>query len=90
MDSLFEEVAAGIVFTSAQYYSSNYDKQKKSISILSGHAYTKQILNGHSSNIQSVFRMPAYTLDKLQEYLFDHTNLASSQIIGVLYRLKFS
>lgn len=67
MDSLFEEVAAGIVVTAAQYYSSNYDKLKKSTSILSGHAYTKEILNDHLSNIQGTFCMPAYTLDKLQE-----------------------
>ena len=87
MDFLFEEVAAGIVVTAAQYYSSNYDKLKKSTSILSGHTYTKEILNGHLSNIQRTFRMPAYTLDKLQEWLFDHTNLALSRSIGIAEKI---
>ena len=48
-DSLFEEVAASVVLTAAQYYSSHYDKQMRRTSILSGYAYTKEILNGHSA-----------------------------------------
>ena len=58
-DSLFEEVAASVVLTAAQYYSSHYDKQMRRTSILSGYAYTKEILNGHSAVIQSAFRMPS-------------------------------
>ena len=87
MDSLFEEVAAGVVLTAAQYYSSYFDKEKKRTSILSGHEYTKEILHGHSAVIQANFRMPSSTLDKLLEWLFNHTELAPSRTIGIAEKL---
>ena len=86
-DSLFEEVAAGVILTTVQYYSSNFDKKKRRTSILSGHEYTKEILSGHSAVLQRHFRMPPNTLNKLQEWLFDHTKLAPSRAIGIAEKI---
>ena len=82
-DSLFEEVAAGVVLAAAQYYSSYFDKKMRRTSILSGHEYTKDVLEGHSAVLQRHFGMPPATLNKLQEWLFDHTQLAPSRTIGI-------
>ena len=85
---LVEEAVIAPVFTAAQYYPCHHDKKAHRTSTLSGHMYIQELLyHGHTSNIQNVFRMPPYTLRKLQNWLFDHTDLAPTRLIGIAEKL---
>ena len=69
---LAEKTVVASIFTAAQYYSSHYEKQARRTSTLSGHSYVQELLyQGHTSIIQMIFRMPPYTLGKLQAWLFN-------------------
>ena len=70
-----------------RYNSSLYNRRQVRTSILTGAAYTQEVMIGHPRRFQEVMRMPRYTFGRLVRFLEERTDLQSSRNISIEEKL---
>ena len=90
--SISDEVSTALILILLQvvqhYTIGRYNKQLCRTSSLSGNAYISElVVQNHPRRIQEVFRMPLSTLQRLDRFFCDHTELQSSRYITTLEKI---
>lgn len=82
-----ETVAAMTAMLAGSYTEPLYNKSRVRDSILSGHNYTQELLNGHPRRFQEKLRMPRPTFFLLRNWLLTNTALTSTKGVTIEEKL---